>query len=113
MTDSKKRIITLQSKNNVNTFRFNMDALSNRNVEKLHELIDSLLNMKVSNSVLLRRAIVLYRLHFMEAAYDILQKAESPEERILMLADWIEAERLGLKNAANSVLADIDEQEDF
>ena len=71
-----EKLKQLQTKNNVGMVQFNMDSQSKHNLERAHKLTEELLSMKVSNGVILRRALFLYRLHFMENAYEALKDGD-------------------------------------
>jgi hypothetical protein len=62
-------------------------------------LIGELLNEKCSTSVVVRRALFMYRLHFLENVYQALQ-CKSKEEKEDNLAAFFEIERMKLKEAA-------------
>jgi len=92
---------TLQGKNNTHTFACQMDKMTEDNIKAVHELTDELLNMKISQNVMIRRAIGLYRLHFMAAFYGAETHSKSHEEKMKMLSKFFQRERECLIAAAD------------
>ena len=95
---------TLQGKSNTHTFNCQMDKMTEENIKAIHELTDTLLNMKISQNVMIRRAMALYHLHFMEAFYLAETKSNSIEERTAILAQFFERERECLIAAAEGYM---------
>lgn len=101
MSKTKRNELTqLQSSNNEECLTLNMDGNSKHNLDRLHAIIEQVLNMKVSNAVILRRAIWLYRLSFLRAAFDAHTKGGTKEDMIQMMMDFCTSERQGLIDAA-------------
>lgn len=89
----------IQAGNSVETHTIKLDVDSCHNLSRVHKLINELLNENVSNSVIMRRALFLYRIHFMEQVYYAFN-AKSKEERAEMLSAFFETERIKLKESA-------------
>ena len=98
---TKKNALTqLQSSNNTEVLTFNMDDNSKHNLKRIHHVIEQVLNMKVSHAVVIRRALWLYRLLFMEAVYKANTETDTREAMIDRMAEFCGAERQGLIDAS-------------
>ena len=102
MKDKTKDLIQLQSHGNIEVVTFNMDLNSRKNLDKIHHIIRQLLNMKVSNGVLMRRAVWLYRLHFIEGFYHA-QKMGDKEDAMRAMMNFCNIERERLRDAADGL----------
>jgi hypothetical protein len=97
--DTKKKV-QLQGRNSIEMQAANLDEGSAHNLDRIHYLIEQMLNEKASNSVIIRRAIEIYRLHFIEGMYHSYTKGRTKAQKAENFAAFCEVERMKLKEVA-------------
>ena len=98
INDKKK--VQIQGRNSIEMQAANLDEGSAHNLERIHYLIEKMLNEKASNSVIIRRALEIYRLHFSEGMYHSYTKGRTKAQKAENLSAWCEIERMKLKDVA-------------
>jgi hypothetical protein len=92
-----KRKPQTQSRNNVSTIMTKLNPTGRRNLDELRSLTEVLLDMPVSNAVILQRGLQLY----LEEFKDQLRVAQDHGENGLnVIANWVASERLNLIKTA-------------
>jgi hypothetical protein len=98
--ESKNPKRQVQGRNSVETQAAKLDEGSAHNLERINYLIETMLNEKVSNSVIIRRALEIYRLHFSEGMYHSYTRGRTKAQKAENLSQWCDLERMKLKGVA-------------
>lgn len=84
----------LQAKNGIGMMAFKVNENTKENLDILHSTIQDGLNLKVSNSVLLRRCIELGFLNFLRILYEAKVEADGDDaENLRLVTEAFEKER--------------------
>ena len=92
----------IQAKNQSEWIRINIDEPSRHNIDRIHKVTQELLNVRMSDSVLARRALMLYRLHILEGMAKAYESSDDPEKRMEAVTRFCELERACIHKAAES-----------
>jgi hypothetical protein len=96
----KKKLTQIQARNDAGSISFKPCEETRHNMERIHHLTEELLGMKISKAVMIRRALWLYRLHFLEAFYHAQKLSKNPDELEEITRKFFDLERKNLLNAA-------------
>ena len=97
---SMKRKPQTQSRNNVSTIMTKLNPAGRQNLDELRSFTEVLLDMPVSNAVILQRGLQLY----LDEFKDQLRVAQDHGENGLnVIANWMASERLNLIKTAEGI----------
>ena len=92
-----KRRPQTQSKHNISTIMTKLNSAGRKNLDELRTIIEVLLDMPVSNAVIIQRGLRLYLDEFRE---QISIAKQHGENGLVVITNWVASERLNLIQAA-------------